>query len=103
MAGDLVMCEFRADHDVMKMCWRILSNNPHVTHLFEAGRRKREDKRLQLTCNRYSESESNFSPRLNISPLSTHLEEGSSMAAYAERRIVRFLKRMVSLGFAEVL
>jgi hypothetical protein len=44
MAGDLVMCEFRADHDVMKMCWRILSNNPHVTHLFEAGRRKREDK-----------------------------------------------------------
>ena len=40
MLGDLVMCEFRADHDVTKMCGRILSNNPHVTHVFEAGRRK---------------------------------------------------------------
>ena len=40
MAGDLVMCEFGSDHDVMKICGRILSNNPQVTHVFESGRRQ---------------------------------------------------------------
>jgi hypothetical protein len=44
MRGDLVMCEFRADHNVRKNCGRILSNIPQVTHVFEirAGKTKRK-------------------------------------------------------------
>src|SRR5262245_12067730 len=35
MAGDFVVSEFSSDHSVTKMRWRILPNNPQVTHLFE--------------------------------------------------------------------
>jgi hypothetical protein len=41
VAGDLIMCEFRADHDVTRMRGRILSNNPHVTHTFETQEKVR--------------------------------------------------------------
>jgi hypothetical protein len=34
MAGDLVMYEIGADHDVMKICGRILSNTTQVIHVF---------------------------------------------------------------------
>src|SRR5262245_43455711 len=40
MFGHLVVCDFGSDHDVMKICGRILSNTTQVTHVFEAGRRE---------------------------------------------------------------
>ncbi len=36
MGRDLVVCELGSDHDVTMNCWRILSNNPQVIHVFEA-------------------------------------------------------------------
>ena len=37
MLGDFVVCQFGANHDVMKICGRILSNTTQVTQVFEAA------------------------------------------------------------------
>jgi hypothetical protein len=40
MFGHLVVCDFGSDHNVVKICGRILSNTTQVTHVFEAARRE---------------------------------------------------------------